>query len=64
MENMNSPELRAEATDSKDINRRLNKQDLIQLISSTIQILDQPVSEINDPLLPPTRYVPVKLCSV
>ena len=58
---MNSPELRAEATDSKDINRRLNKQDLIQLISSTIQILDQPVSEINDPLLPPTRYVPVKL---
>ncbi|RMX54636.1 hypothetical protein pdam_00022047, partial [Pocillopora damicornis] len=28
---------------------------------STIQILDQPVSEIIDPLLPPTRYVPVKL---
>ena len=61
MEDMNVPELRAEAK-RLGLKRysRPRKQDLIRLISSAGQILDQPVPEIDASLLTPTRYFLVR----
>ena len=61
MGNMNVQEWRAEAKRVR-LKRysRLGKQDLIWLISSAGQILDQSVPEIDTPLLTPTRYFLVR----